>query len=135
MNLILPGRVSEWSFGTAVPPPRPDCNCHFVFLATGTPDAAWTFELTLPLRTPLRNSLRQPEAAVAAVDSAGHAPTATPTGGRHEARARESDEVIFYGHYLEARTPLLEEAEAALPEWVTPISWASVLGTTVLDDE
>ena len=99
MNLILPGNLSAWSFATVVPAPRAGCDCHFIFLATGTPAATWNFEITLPAAGP-------PDDAPAVV------------------------ELVFYGHYLEMRTPLLEEAEAALPPWVTPISWVSVLGST-----
>ena len=51
MNLVLPGSIISWSFATALPVPRHDCGCHLVFLATGTPSASWTFELTLPTST------------------------------------------------------------------------------------
>mmetsp|Transcript_9011 Transcript_9011/g.15755 ORF Transcript_9011/g.15755 Transcript_9011/m.15755 type:complete len:202 (-) Transcript_9011:106-711(-) len=45
MALVLPGTVARWSFATKVPPPRTDCSCHFVFLASGTAAPSWTFEL------------------------------------------------------------------------------------------
>ena len=99
MGLILPGNLTDWSFGTAVPPPRTDCQCHFVFLATGTPAASWTFSFSVP------------------------------GGGHRGAKRAAAVELIYYGHYLDVRTPLLAEAEATLPSWATPVSFVSILGS------
>mmetsp|Transcript_69323 Transcript_69323/g.137454 ORF Transcript_69323/g.137454 Transcript_69323/m.137454 type:complete len:968 (-) Transcript_69323:91-2994(-) len=112
MNLILPASLLGWSFATPLPTPRPDCNCHFVFLATGTSLATWTFDLTLPLSPPHDNETMS---------------AADPHPER--AKDRTKDRIVFYGHYLEYRTPLLEEAEAALPAWVTPVSFVSLWGS------
>ena len=38
-------------------------------------------------------------------------------------------DLSFYGHYLETVTPLIAEVEARLPDWVTPVSFVSVIGS------
>ena len=44
----------KWPWTDTIPSPRPECNCWFVYFATGSPGSKWEFELLVAGTDPLR---------------------------------------------------------------------------------